>query len=115
MGCTLVTVRDHCYSSMPCIITNGDIGNNVQVHRISVEPGTMLHYAHKKECRALTVNSYYGQAPNPKVVPTIFEVSALSLRESKRSIKNRRDEKMKTEAKTFETFESRRGALIICT
>jgi|GEM_PF-4261160 len=117
-GGVVNTVTDHCYSSMPYIVSNGGIGNNVQVHRIMFNPNTMV-----KSAMSLWSNKTYTPSQFPKVnsvhwkvpditnVPGDLEISALSV-PGEWSV-NGRQGKMNSEAGTVEAFETKFGAPMV--
>lgn len=83
-GGTTQSVLDHCYASMPRIGVNGDVVNNVQIHRIKLTANTIVAGAMqiKSVGAALAtrpkVNSVHWEAPDEKNVPALLEISAVA-------------------------------------
>jgi gamma-glutamyl-gamma-aminobutyrate hydrolase PuuD len=110
LGGKLKAVDDHCYANMPYIVTNGDVGNNVAVHRITIKPRALI-----ADCMTIKdevspeqypkVNSVHWMAPDPSFCPDKVSVSAKAKVDNAIKIKKRSSNKMTPTEDTIEAFE----------
>lgn len=108
-------VSGHLYSQMPYVITNGGIGNNKQIHRITLEADTLLAKAMQVKNRSLserpTVNSVHWKSPDSQTTPSSLVVSATAIPDEDLHPRNRNGD-MSPEAEV-EAFEAKNGAPVL--
>lgn len=114
-GGTTRPIEGHNYSSMPYIVADGSIGNNVEIHSIQLKQDTLLAGAMNPKKLTVTpflrVNSVHGEVPNEKLVPPLLEISAIAINDHGLAPKkNRGGLIMEPEAGSIEAFESNYGA-----
>lgn len=122
----LVDSTDHTYRSMPYIVQNGGVGNNVIIHDVILHPNTMLEsiYQHQQNLNLIEeesdaskppyveVNSVHWQVINQTIfnnkhVANMFAISATST--GKRDIKNSQQNNMIPDENIVEAFETKTG------
>ncbi len=115
-GGQVMPVTDHCYSGMPYITSKGVVGNNVQIHRIQLEPTSLVNKVMQLKGAAglvqnPVVNSMHWQTPNTHAPaqPAMLTVSARSVRDNDLAPKSRQGVQMQPTEDSVEAFESRHG------
>lgn len=112
-GGNIRDVTDHTYASMPRIVTDGSVGNNVQIHSIKLNP-SIVKSAMKATSDKVRVNSVHWAAPDERNIPDFLEVSAVSTPDDKLvPPRNRQGEVMRSESGVIEAFETKYGAPVI--
>ena len=122
------TVKDHLYSSMPYILTSGAMGNNKQIHRIKIEPKSILSagmYGKSPKSIPVMVNSIHWEAPDAEHLQTVLtdsekdktqtrlDITARSVLAQDIAVKSRRGDELNSQLDTVEAFEARYGAPIM--
>lgn len=113
LGGSVKSVEDHTYSNMPYIVTSGHVGNNVMVHNIVCQDGTLLRSMMRPLAQPLSVNSVHWLAPDPSKVPNNVRISAISKENESIAPKNRHGRQLKPEESSVEAFETIHGVPVI--
>lgn len=114
MGGLIKKVNDHCYSSMPYIVTDGSIGNNKPIHHLSLERHTLIHGAMSaKGNTSFMVNSVHWMAVDESTIPQQLMISGRSSNASKEPVYHRSGDAMHPEKGVVEAFENKFGAPLV--
>jgi len=110
LGGKLISVDDHCYSGMPYILSNGDAGNNVAIHRVALTSHSLVDDCMKikgdtKVVKYPTVNSVHWMAPDPSTCPEKVIVSAKARADASMVVKKRCGNAMAPTDNSIEAFE----------
>jgi gamma-glutamyl-gamma-aminobutyrate hydrolase PuuD len=108
-------VSGHAYSSMPRILKSGKLGYNKQIHRIAIEPHSILAGAmgiptNEVTTTQPTVNSVHWNAVDATTPHPLFQPVARSVRDEKIEPKNRQGNAMDPKTGGIEAYESKFGA-----
>lgn len=110
-GGSMLDVSDHTYSSMPYIVKNGGVGNNVQMHDIITNVDTLLSDATTGSLDdSYTVNSVHWEAPNEDTLPKTLVASSYSVLNKDITVNKRSGNQLEPEEDTVESIETKHGA-----
>lgn len=110
-------VNDHNNGSgMPRVRPDGKIKYNIQIHKVSIQPKTILAASIggniNNDTISLTVNSVHWRAPDENKLPDTLVVNAKSLKNDK-PIKVARLGEIDPEVNIIEGFETKDGAPVL--
>lgn len=113
-GGTLKEVEHHVYSSMPYLVTDGGVGNNKQIHEVTLLNNTIVSGVMNRNIQTNPeVNSVHWMAPNETNIPNMLEICAHSRHSLQHDVLNRQGNIMVPENNTVEAFETKYGAPMI--
>lgn len=120
-GGKITNVTDHSFrSGMPRLVSNGKVGYNKQIHRISLQQDASLLKAaldfDENKPVLFPVNSVHSYAVDASTRPIDLQVSAVAKQDDSLapiSAHNKSEEKMQPTENSVEAFESLHGAPIL--
>jgi gamma-glutamyl-gamma-aminobutyrate hydrolase PuuD len=112
----LKNVSGHnCGNGMPRICKNGNVGFNIIMHDIEVDPNTVLGAIFKATDtnKLFPVNSVHWKAPDDTYIPSNIQICARAKQIAESTRKNRQGNIEMPDEETIEAFESIFGAPIL--
>lgn len=117
-GGKLCTTYDHTALHMPSLKPDGNVGYNIQVHKIVIADNTILQGAAKNVSDnnngdfLPSVNSTHWYSFDENHIPDLIDISALSLEDAKIAPKKSNGDQMRP-PETIEAFETKYGTPMV--